>query len=235
MAASMADRFAKNSDERYVDKMLKEMSQKEVDRLIDNARLSSSVSTDIVARTGLALLEQLFPSEDIDRSDHDAILMAIINDAKKLCPGLEEQHNFRFALLLLWTLVKKGTFQLHRNIEKEDKEAQDSMAACIDALKSIQSLNSKGARTNDSKHPKSILKIKDRSTKCIGKKVRFEGEADIQPLTQMDRNQALDAVKKLWSLRESTNYIIERVSNYNVTDDDFRSLASGKWLTDQII
>lgn len=46
---------------------------------------------------------------------------------------------------------------------------------------------------------------------------------------------ALDAVKKLWSLRESSNYIIARVSNYNVTDDDFKSLASRNWLTDQVI
>lgn len=59
------------------------MSQNEVDKLIDNARLSSSISTDKVARTGLALLEQLFPSEDIDNSDYDAIIEAIINDAKK--------------------------------------------------------------------------------------------------------------------------------------------------------
>lgn len=46
---------------------------------------------------------------------------------------------------------------------------------------------------------------------------------------------ALNAVKKLWSLRESSNYIIARVSNYNVTDDDFKSLASRNWLTDQVI
>uniref|UniRef100_A0A8W8L346 Ubiquitin-like protease family profile domain-containing protein n=1 Tax=Magallana gigas TaxID=29159 RepID=A0A8W8L346_MAGGI len=215
--------------------MVKKMSQNEVDKLIDNARLSSSISTDKVARTGLALLEQLFPSEDSDNSDYDAIIEAIINDAKKLCPGLEEQHTFRFALLLLWTLVKKGKFQLHRNIEKEDEEARNSMAACIEALNSIQSLNPDGKRIIDSQHPRSILKMKDKSTKCIRKKVHFEGEADLnQPLTQMDRNQALDAVKKLWSLRESSNYIIARVSNYNVTDDDFKSLASRNWLTDQL-
>uniref|UniRef100_K1PSA2 Leucine-rich repeat and coiled-coil domain-containing protein 1 n=1 Tax=Magallana gigas TaxID=29159 RepID=K1PSA2_MAGGI len=195
-----------------------------------------NISTDKVARTGLALLEQLFPSEDSDNSDYDAIIEAIINDAKKLCPGLEEQHTFRFALLLLWTLVKKGKFQLHRNIEKEDEEARNSMAACIEALNSIQSLNPDGKRIIDSQHPRSILKMKDKSTKCIRKKVHFEGEADLnQPLTQMDRNQALDAVKKLWSLRESSNYIIARVSNYNVTDDDFKSLASRNWLTDQIV
>lgn len=46
---------------------------------------------------------------------------------------------------------------------------------------------------------------------------------------------ALDGVKKLWSLRESSNHIIARVSNYNVTDDDFKSLASRNWLTDQVI
>lgn len=40
--------------------------------------------------------------------------------------------------------VKKGKFQLHRNIEKEDEEARNSMAACIEALNSIQSLNSYG-------------------------------------------------------------------------------------------
>lgn len=92
--------------------MVKKMSQNEVDKLIDNARLSSSISTDKVARTGLALLEQLFPSEDSDNSDYDAIIEAIINDAKKLCPGLEEQHTFRFALLLLWTL---GMYILNMN------------------------------------------------------------------------------------------------------------------------
>lgn len=92
--------------------MVKKMSQNEVDKLIDNARLSSSISTDKVASTGLALLEQLFPSEDSDNSDYDAIIEAIINDAKKLCPGLEEQHTFRFALLLLWTL---GMYILNMN------------------------------------------------------------------------------------------------------------------------
>lgn len=92
--------------------MVKKMSQNEVDKLIDNARLSSSISTDKVARTGLALLEQLFPSEDIDNSDYDAIIEAISNDAKKRCPGLEEQHTFRFALLLLWTL---GMYILNMN------------------------------------------------------------------------------------------------------------------------
>lgn len=92
--------------------MVKKMSQNEVDKLIDNARLSSSISTDKVARTGLALLEQLFPSEDSDNSDYDAIIEAIINDAKKLCPGLEEQHTFRFALLFLWTL---GMYILNMN------------------------------------------------------------------------------------------------------------------------
>lgn len=225
-----------NTIQEDIAEMVKKMSQNEVDKLIDNARLSSSISTDKVARTGLALLEQLFPSEDSDNSDYDAIIEAIINDAKKLCPGLEEQHTFRFALLLLWTLVKKGKFQLHRNIEKEDEEARNSMAACIEALNSIQSLNPDGKRIIDSQHPRSILKMKDKSTKCIRKKVHFEGEADLnQPLTQMDRNQALDAVKKLWSLRESSNYIIARVSNYNVTDDDFKSLASRNWLTDQVI
>lgn len=96
----------------YIVEMVKKMSQNEVDKLIDNARLSSSISTDKVARTGLALLEQLFPSEDIDNSDYDAIIEAIINDAKKLCPGLEEQHTFRFALLLLWTL---GMYILNMN------------------------------------------------------------------------------------------------------------------------
>lgn len=44
----------------------------------------------------------------------------------------------------------------------------------------------------DSQHPKSILKMKDKSTKCIRKKVHFEGEADLtQPLTQTDRNQGM--------------------------------------------
>lgn len=42
--------------------------------------------------------------------------------------------------------VKKGKFQLHRNIEKEDEEARNSMAACIEALNSIQSLNPDGKR-----------------------------------------------------------------------------------------
>lgn len=42
--------------------------------------------------------------------------------------------------------VKKGKFQLHRNIEKEDEEAKNSMAACIEALNSIQSLNPDGKR-----------------------------------------------------------------------------------------
>lgn len=37
--------------------------------------------------------------------------------------------------------VKKRKFQLHRNIEKEDEEARNSMAACIEALNTIQSLN----------------------------------------------------------------------------------------------
>lgn len=42
--------------------------------------------------------------------------------------------------------VKKGKFQLHRNIEKEDEEARNSMSACIEALNSIQSLNPDGKR-----------------------------------------------------------------------------------------
>lgn len=42
--------------------------------------------------------------------------------------------------------VKKGKFQLHRNIEKEDEEARHPMAACIEALNSIQSLNPDGKR-----------------------------------------------------------------------------------------
>lgn len=42
--------------------------------------------------------------------------------------------------------VKKGKFQLHRNIEKEDEEARNSMAACSEALNSIQSLNPDGKR-----------------------------------------------------------------------------------------
>lgn len=34
--------------------------------------------------------------------------------------------------------------------------------------------------------------MKDKSTKCIRKKVHFEGEAYLnQPLTQMDRNQGM--------------------------------------------
>lgn len=34
--------------------------------------------------------------------------------------------------------------------------------------------------------------MKDKSTKCIRKKVHFEGEADLtQPLTQTDRNQGM--------------------------------------------
>lgn len=42
--------------------------------------------------------------------------------------------------------VKKGKFQLHRNIEKEDEEARHPMAACIEALNSIQSLNPDGKK-----------------------------------------------------------------------------------------
>lgn len=42
--------------------------------------------------------------------------------------------------------VKKGKFQLHRNIEKEDEEERHPMAACIEALNSIQSLNPDGKR-----------------------------------------------------------------------------------------
>ncbi|XP_055997908.1 uncharacterized protein LOC130047289 [Ostrea edulis] len=87
-----------------------------------------------------------------------------------------------------------------------------------------------------SKHPKSILKLKDRRSKSIHKKVHFEGEADLShPLTHMDHDQALDAVKKLWNLRESSNYIIAKVSAYNITDEDFKSLACRNWLTDQVM
>lgn len=85
---------------------------------------------------------------------------------------------------------------------------------------------------------KSILKTE--KPKCSGlshKKVHFDKDTtsgNANSLTVFDRQQALATVKKLWNMKETSNYIIARVSSYNVTDEDFKSLSSKNWLTDQI-
>lgn len=43
-------------------------------------------------------------------------------------------------------LVKKGKFQLYRNIEKEDEEVRNFMVVCIEVLNFIQLLNFDGKR-----------------------------------------------------------------------------------------
>lgn len=45
---------------------------------------------------------------------------------------------------------------------------------------------------------------------------------------------ALKEVKKVWQIENGTGYIIGKVSSFNVTDNDLRSLCGRNWLTDQV-
>lgn len=45
---------------------------------------------------------------------------------------------------------------------------------------------------------------------------------------------ALKEVKKVWEIENGTGYIIGKVSSFNVTDNDLRSLSGINWLTDQV-
>lgn len=45
---------------------------------------------------------------------------------------------------------------------------------------------------------------------------------------------ALQEVRKLWSLERGTGYIVGKVSDFNVTDTDIRSLYGTRWVTDQV-
>lgn len=45
---------------------------------------------------------------------------------------------------------------------------------------------------------------------------------------------ALKEVKKIWEIENGTGYIIGKVSTFNDTDDDLRSLCGINWLTDQV-
>lgn len=45
---------------------------------------------------------------------------------------------------------------------------------------------------------------------------------------------ALKEVKKVWEIENGTGYIIGKVSTFNVTDNDLRSLCGINWLTDQV-
>lgn len=48
-------------------------------------------------------------------------------------------------------------------------------------------------------------------------------------------NTALKEVKKVWEIENGTGYIIGKVSTFNVTDNDLRSLCGINWLTDQVM
>jgi hypothetical protein len=45
---------------------------------------------------------------------------------------------------------------------------------------------------------------------------------------------ALQEVKKLWEMERSVGYIIGKISLFNFTDTDIRSLCGANWLTDQV-
>ncbi|XP_062591433.1 uncharacterized protein LOC134252909 [Saccostrea cucullata] len=87
---------------------------------------------------------------------------------------------------------------------------------------------------------RSILK-KRRSNSTTKKRVHFSDlcssyeHEDLQQKIIMDCNQALQEVKKLWSLERGTGYVVGKVDDFNVTDTDIRSLYGTRWVTDQVM
>uniref|UniRef100_A0A8W8JLA9 Uncharacterized protein n=1 Tax=Magallana gigas TaxID=29159 RepID=A0A8W8JLA9_MAGGI len=59
-------------------------------------------------------------------------------------------------------------------------------------------------------------------------------EVKKEKMFTMNTNQTLKEVKKVWEIENGTGYIRGKVSTFNVTDNDLRSLCGINWLTDQV-
>ncbi|XP_063414830.1 uncharacterized protein LOC134696805 [Mytilus trossulus] len=53
-------------------------------------------------------------------------------------------------------------------------------------------------------------------------------------LTEIDRRNATDLLRKIQSIGNASHYILAKVYGVNVTDIDIASLFGNRWLTDQV-
>ena len=83
--------------------MVKQMKQSEIENIVSNAKTSSHIAIDVVARTATSVLEEAFKSESYDQ---DEALHKLVKEVKDLlfCYKLTEAQAYRLTMLLLWTL-----------------------------------------------------------------------------------------------------------------------------------
>lgn len=229
------------------------MSDEEWRNFLMEAKRNSHMKIDLIARKGAAVLEEYSNSED---EQFDLLQkLSLISP-----PNMPDTQKLRLSNMVLSELVSQKKLVLKRNFEREAQEEQNAMEDLIRAAQCMESdlskpTQKKRCRLDENKISESDkytavgastgLKIKSilktEKPKCSGlihKKVHFDkdtrsGNANSLPV--FDRQQALATVKKLWNMKETTNYIIARVSSYNVTDEDFKSLSSKNCLTDQVV
>ncbi|XP_062598699.1 uncharacterized protein LOC134260132 [Saccostrea cucullata] len=85
---------------------------------------------------------------------------------------------------------------------------------------------------------KGILKKTHKGTKQV-KKVHFPDSGTMSQTVakyhEMDYREALEEVNKIWNMEKGTGFFIGKVTNFNITDEDIRSLNGTNWVTDQVI
>ncbi|XP_062614806.1 uncharacterized protein LOC134276581 isoform X2 [Saccostrea cucullata] len=242
-------------------KELKEgMSDCEWRNFLKDAKRNSHIKIDLIARKGAAVLDEYSNSEE----EQFELLQRLSSLSPPEMPDTQKFRLSNMLLSELVNQKKLHLKRNFEKEAEDEQNAMEGLISAAKRLackrKNIKGLSkpppTKRGLFNENKHPKkhpefsesaavetdrskikSILKKKKNVNQNVLKKVHFkEGNSDhTQPLTVLDRQQALTTVEKLWNMTEISHYIIARVSSYNVTDDDFKSLSGNNWLTDQVV